>query len=124
MILITHFDRDLKDFGPGIRELVPVFDRVGKAGCQHFGMVPLELARVVDVHFRDEETVDRRARVDIANRERVFVLGDLLDGDFSPVHPAEKAILLHAPSVDSLRVSVDSPAPLPRKSYGRFTVRR
>jgi hypothetical protein len=68
--------------------------------------------------------VNRRARVDIANGERMLILGDFLNGDLPAGHSAEKTVLLHANSVDCLSLCVDSPSRRPRRSYRRFTVER
>ncbi len=70
---------------------------------EEFGVVPLELTGAFHVLPGNDQAVDWRARVDITNREGVFVLGDELDGDLATGHTTEEAVLhLHESIVDAL----------------------
>ena len=80
--------------------------REDKEPGEHLGVVPFEVAGVVDVNLRDDQAVDRRARINVPYREGVVVLGDSIDGDFPTVHAAEKAIL-HAAIVGACSPNVD-----------------
>lgn len=98
------------------------FLREHEETAQQLGMVPLKLTCVIDVHFRDDETMHWRSRIHIADREGVFVLRDLVDRRFATVHPAKKAVL-HAWIVDSRALIVELIRPYYAKSYRPFTVR-
>ena len=56
------------------------------------GVAGLELAGVGDVLAGDDESVNGGAGVDIANGERVVVLGDPLDGNIARGHVAKEAV--------------------------------
>jgi hypothetical protein len=60
---------------------------------EQLGVVPLDLARGLNVLFGIDQAMHRRARADVANGEGVFVLGDLLYGNLPSRHSAKEAVL-------------------------------
>ncbi len=89
---IAHIEGETVAAFPNTLDAGHIFAEHEEAG-EHFGVVPFEFARAIDVDTGNDETVDRSARVDITNRDGVFVFRDELDRDFAAHHPAEEAVL-------------------------------
>jgi hypothetical protein len=64
--------------------------------ARHGGAVPgVHVARVGDVLLRDDQDVDGRARVDVADREHQLVVVQLRHVHGARGHPAEQAVVAH-----------------------------